>query len=77
MPDMSILKRSNLFQYNARGLLRTVDRLLDLIEQFLSTVKWLEHNVTFVATNIEMDLRFITWIDHEHGATFTPQVSQT
>jgi len=44
------------------------------MEKFLSSVKWLENNVTFIAENIEMDLRYITWMDHEHGATFTPRV---
>jgi len=38
-------------------------------------VKWLEHNVTYVARNIEMDLRYITWIDHDRGASFVPLVS--
>jgi len=51
-------------------------RLLRLLENFLSTVKWLEHNVTYVAKNIEMDLRYITWIDHDRGASFVPFVSE-
>jgi len=42
----------------------------------LTTVKWLEHNVTYVAKNIEMDLRYITWIDHDRGASFVSTVSQ-
>ena len=50
-------------------------RILDLVENFLSSVKWLEHNVTYVAKNIEMDLRYITWIDHDRGASFVPIVS--
>jgi len=53
-----------------------VYRLLGLLENFLSTVKWLEHNVTYVARNIEMDLRYITWIDHDHGASFVSIVSE-
>jgi len=51
-------------------------RLLGLLENFLSTVKWLQHNVTYVAKNMEMDLRYITWIDHQRGASFVPAVSQ-
>jgi len=53
-----------------------VYRLLGLLENFLSTVKWLEHNVTYVARYIEMDLRYITWIDHDRGASFFSNVSE-
>ena len=54
----------------------TINRLLGLLENFLSTVKWLEYNVTYIAKNIEMDLRYITFIDHDRGASFVPFVSE-
>jgi len=33
--------------------------------------------VTYIARNIEMDLRYITWIDHDRGASFVPIVSES
>jgi len=59
-------------------LVRYVYRLLGLLENFLSTVKWLENNVTvtYVAKNIEMDLRYRMWFEYDHGASFVSIVSE-
>ena len=50
-------------------------RLLDIIERFLSNVKWLKDNITLVKSNVEVEVRHITWIDHESGTYYEPHVS--
>lgn len=38
-------------------------------------MKWLADNITIVSTNIEIEVRHITWVDHDIGTTYVPEVS--
>ena len=38
-------------------------------------MKWLKDNITLVKSNVEVEVRHITWIDHESGTYYEPHVS--
>ena len=50
-------------------------RLIEVFEKFLSNVKISANNITMIESNFELEVRRITWLDHESGAEYLPSVS--
>ena len=53
-----------------------LNRFLVFIDAFMTNVKMNDsvNNLAIIKSNFEMEVRRITWLDHDHGTTYKPQV---
>ncbi|KAK2162136.1 hypothetical protein LSH36_103g06066, partial [Paralvinella palmiformis] len=49
------------------------ERILAVLDRFMSNVHWLSRNITVTKRNFALEVRTVTWIEHDKGTYYSPK----